>query len=106
MACVNCNVNTCSYNENCSCHAPNIQVGGKGACDCGDTCCGTYMNQAAYSNVAQYTNNRSDNQIILCRVDTCTHYSDERCTLSTIQIGSPEKADTYSETECDSFEQK
>lgn len=106
MACVKCNVENCSYNENCSCHAPSIQVGGKGACQCGETCCGTYMNQSAYSNIAQFTNNRSDVQNIMCRVDTCVHYDNEHCTLNTIQVGSSEPVDTYSETECDSFEQK
>lgn len=103
---ISCSVESCSYNGEHQCNAHVIQVGGKGAQSCQNTCCGTYMNRAGYSNLAQYTSNRGEVEEILCRVDTCAYYGDNHCTLSGINMGSSEKVDIYTETQCESFEKK
>lgn len=101
---IQCSVVSCSYNKDQSCNAHTIQIGGKGAQVCNETCCGTYLNCANYSNLAQYTDNRATVEAILCRVDTCKYYGNEHCKLDSIQVGCSERVDVYTETECDSFE--
>ena len=103
---INCSVESCSYNQEHECHAHVIQVGGKGAQDYKQTCCGTYLNCASYSNLAQYTSNRGEVEEILCRVDTCAYYGNDHCTLQGINVGCSECVDVYTETECQSFERK
>lgn len=40
---ISCKAHDCTYNENCSCHADNVDVCSCGsACDCHDTECNTY----------------------------------------------------------------
>lgn len=106
MPSICCNVESCSYNKNRECNAHVIQIGGKGAKECEQTCCGTYLNCASYSNLAEYTQNRETVETILCRVDTCKYYGNDRCMLDRIQVGSSEKVDVYTETVCQSFEVK
>lgn len=106
MPSISCSVVSCSYNKDHECNAHAVQIGGKGACDYKQTCCGTYLNSASYSNLAQYTENREDVETILCRVDTCAYYGDDHCTLDRIEVGSSERVDIYTETECQSFQKK
>ncbi|MBQ1274267.1 MAG: DUF1540 domain-containing protein [Cellulosilyticum sp.] len=106
MPSISCSVVSCSYNKDHSCNAHVIQVGGKGACECSQTCCGTYLDCANYSDLAQYTDNRETVEAILCRVDTCAYYGNDRCMLDSIQIGATERVNVYTETECQSFEKK
>lgn len=101
---IQCSVVNCSYNRNSECNAHTIQVGGKGAEECKETCCGTFLNSASYSNLAQYTDGRETVEAIMCRVDTCRHYENEHCRLDSIKVGCLERADVYTETECESFE--
>ena len=37
-----CDVDNCSYNEDHCCCAGKIDIRGEGACNCGETCCGTF----------------------------------------------------------------
>ncbi|MBE6022207.1 MAG: DUF1540 domain-containing protein [Cellulosilyticum sp.] len=106
MPSISCNVVSCSYNQDKSCNARVIQVGGKGAQESSQTCCGTFLDSANYSNLAQYTDNRETVEAILCRVDTCVYYRDDHCKLDHIQVGCSERVDVYTETECDSFQKK
>lgn len=103
---ISCGVVSCSYNQSQECNANVIQIGGKGANECQQTCCGTFLNSDSYSNLAQYTSNRGGVEKILCRVDTCVYNGDNQCTLSEINVGSAERVDVYSETECQSFQKK
>ena len=106
MPSISCSVVSCSYNQGQRCNANVIQVGGKGAQTCQQTCCGTYLDSANYSNLAQYTNNRETVEAILCRADTCVYYENEHCKLDSIQVGCSERVNIYTETECQSFEKK
>lgn len=106
MHTISCSVETCSYNKDHECNARVIQVGGKGAQECSQTCCGTYLNCGVYSNLAQYTEARETVEEILCRVDTCVHYNQDHCKLESIQVGAGERVDIYTETECQSFEKQ
>ena len=106
MHSIRCSVESCSYNKYQECNARVIQVGGKGAQECKQTCCGTYLNCGVYSNLAEYTEARDNVEAILCRVDTCVHYGNDHCTLDCIQVGCGERVDIYTETECQSFERQ
>ncbi|WP_054740041.1 DUF1540 domain-containing protein [Cellulosilyticum ruminicola] len=103
---INCSVENCSYNQQKDCCANIVNIGGKGAQDKCDTCCGTFLNRLGYSNLAQYTENRGDIDAILCRVDTCEYHANEHCTLNQIQVGGAEEVDIYTETDCLSFKKK
>lgn len=37
-----CDADSCRYNEDHCCCAGKIDIRGEGACDCGETCCGTF----------------------------------------------------------------
>ena len=37
-----CDADNCSYNEDHCCCAGKIDIRGEGACNCGETCCGTF----------------------------------------------------------------
>lgn len=103
---ISCSVENCSYNQAQCCCANIVNIGGKGAQDNCDTCCGSFLNNLGYSNLAQYTNNRGGLDAILCRVDTCAYHADEHCTLNEIEVGSSEEVDIYTETDCRSFKKK
>lgn len=103
---INCSVENCSYNQQECCCASIVNIGGKGAKQSCDTCCGTFLNRLGYSNLAQYTENRGGIDAILCRVDTCVYHESEHCTLNEIQVGSKEEVDIYTETDCLSFQKK
>ncbi len=39
---IRCEAKNCMHNDNCSCHAQSIDVGGSNACKCEQTVCGTF----------------------------------------------------------------
>lgn len=43
---IDCQATSCTYNENCRCHADSIQVVGNGADRCGETECGTFSKKS------------------------------------------------------------
>lgn len=103
---VSCSVQNCSYNQNQCCCASIVNIGGKGSLENRATCCGTFLNQLGYSNMAQYTKARGELDAVLCRVDTCTYYKDEHCTLNEIKVGGVEDVEIYTQTDCLSFQKK
>lgn len=103
---VGCSVNTCSYNQSGACYASIINIGGKGASHEKATSCGSFLNRLGYSDLAEYTSMRGDVDAILCRVDTCTYYNDDKCTLQEIQVGGQNEAEIYIETDCLSYNKK
>lgn len=104
---INCDVKTCSYNQDRICCASIVNIGGKNSATTEGTCCGTFLNRLGYSNLAQYTENRgNDLDAILCRVETCAYHKDEHCTLKEIEVGSLGDAEIYTQTDCLSFERK
>lgn len=39
---IDCKAEQCVYNEDCHCHADEVCICGSSACDCEETCCGTF----------------------------------------------------------------
>lgn len=39
---IHCDVRSCSYNRECKCSAPSVDIGGVSACTCKETQCSTY----------------------------------------------------------------
>lgn len=106
MGKVSCSVESCSYNKSRVCYAGTIKIGGQGAGEEDGTCCGSFLNQKSYSNLSDYTSMRGATDVINCVVGTCAYNSEEKCTLSSIQVGGGREIQLYSETECQSFEKK
>ena len=42
---VKCSAGDCEYNQNNCCHAGNVDITGKSACSCDQTCCGTFKSK-------------------------------------------------------------
>ncbi len=104
MTCVKCSVNNCSYNKDGGCYVEKIQVGGKSSTEEDCTCCGTFLNQEHYSNLAEYTSSRSEAEEVGCNVETCKHNGNCQCTLDEIEVCGCNHTGNYTETKCASFE--
>lgn len=106
MTRVTCGVVNCSYNENNTCYAGQILISEQGLTDYEYTCCGSYLNKEAYSNLAEYTTYKVPVQSIKCKVGNCRHYRDNECTLSEVHISGKAPTHIYIETNCNSFESR
>lgn len=42
---IECEACNCKYNDQCVCHADKVGIAGSSACDCEDTCCGTFREE-------------------------------------------------------------
>lgn len=104
MSKVTCGATNCSYNQEHSCCANTIKIGGQAAVNEQATCCASFLNKSAYSNLAEYTSMRGDSQEVLCNVATCKHNKEEHCSLKKLEIGGDSKTLIYTETDCLSFE--
>lgn len=105
MSRVRCSVESCSYNQNGGCHVNQINIGGKSAQNEKATCCGTFINKAVYSNLAEYTSMRGEAEIIKCVAESCKYNSTGECSLDEIQVGG-ESAVYHTQTDCLSFEKQ
>lgn len=104
MTHVNCTVTSCSYNKDRNCYMNPINVGGKGAPTENDTCCGSYLNQKGYSNLAEYTSHRGEADTVACNVNSCKFNSNCRCRKDSIEVGGSRDTTYYTETNCCSYE--
>lgn len=103
---VNCNVNTCSFNNNNCCYASRVNIGGIGATDDDDTCCGTFLDKSHYSDLTQQATTENGNTAVVCKVNTCKNYSNHLCMLQSINVDGTSEPKIYTETYCSSFESK
>lgn len=104
MGRINCGARSCSYNKNSACYIGTINVGGKTAENSNNTCCGSYLNEMTYSNLADYTSMRGETENINCCVGTCQHNDGGTCSLKEVEIGGSKNTIYYTETNCQSFE--
>ena len=105
MAYISCSVSTCGYNKKGTCHSSGgVNIGGRGATNESETCCGSFLNSNVYSNFSS-SGALSEASYIACSADTCRHNSSGGCQLGSIQVGAVTNAKYYTETECLSFEQ-
>ncbi|MBC8580881.1 MAG: DUF1540 domain-containing protein [Zhenhengia sp.] len=103
MTKVHCSVTNCSYNNDRVCYAQRVAIGGQGAVEDEATCCGTFLNQDVYSNLAEHTEYKSPCLSVTCSVATCTYHADHQCTLNSIDVDGSGHAAIYIETCCSSF---
>ena len=104
MACINCSVDTCGYNKSGICHATGgVNIGGRGAENECETCCGSFLNSNVYSNLSD-SSGVSEAKYIVCSADKCMHNTGGGCELDSILVGAQTTAKYYTETECLSFE--
>ncbi|MEF9959587.1 MAG: DUF1540 domain-containing protein [Niameybacter sp.] len=103
MTKVRCSVNTCSYNKDKTCYAECVAIGGQGAIIDQATCCGTFLSEDAYSNLAEHTTYKSCCEAVSCTVASCMHHKNHQCTLDCIDVEDSGHATVYIETCCSSF---
>lgn len=103
MTKVQCGVTNCSYNNDQVCYAKRVAIGGQGAVEDQGTCCGTFLNNDAYSNLAEHTEYISPCDAVSCTVGSCTYNKEQKCSLKDIQVEGSGNAGVYIETYCSSF---
>ncbi len=69
MTKVHCSVTNCSYNNDRVCYAQRVAIGGQGAVEDEATCCGTFLNQDVYSNLAEHTEVQTP--LFKCNLQCC-----------------------------------
>lgn len=106
MTKVNCTISNCSFYNNNVCYADCVRIGGQGSTEEAQTCCGTFHNKAAYSNLADHTDYQNVCEVVSCNVATCRHNADETCQLGCIQVNGDTQAQYYTFTDCSNFEKK
>ena len=74
---INCSVNNCSNNNSGTCYANRVNVGGKGAQKCCDTCCGSFLDKDNYSTLTNNTNSKGACDCLVCEATTC-YYNDNK----------------------------
>lgn len=101
---VRCNVENCSYNERHTCYAVEILISGQGAINEELTCCGSFLNKEAYSNLGEFANYKRPTNNVSCKVETCKYQMNDKCTKQEIEVDSRTPAHIYIETCCNSFQ--
>ena len=99
---INCNANNCSHNSNGVCYANRINVGGQGATEACETCCGSFLDKKHYSTLTNNTNADGPCDCIVCTAEKCTYNDNKLCTAETIQV-SGNDAKIYTEAICSTF---
>ena len=102
---INCNVENCSHNSTGICYANRINVGGKGATDAYETCCGSFLDKRHYSTLTNNTNADGPCDCIVCSAENCTYNNNKLCYAETIQV-SGDNVNMYTEAMCSTFQTK
>ena len=106
MSKINCSVSNCSHNNESTCFANIINVGGKSAKKDSDTCCASFLDVRLYSGLTNNVNDKgSECNAITCNVGTCTYNSNMLCNAKNIEVNG-ENVNLYSETDCLTFKNK
>ena len=102
MTGLGCNVMSCVHNDNDNklCCLSSIQVQGNSACNCDDTCCGSY--EEAKSKATNASKNPNNFLNVTCEATNCVFNEDKKCSADQISI-SGVCASNACETVCASF---
>lgn len=101
MAELKCGVENCGYNQDCYCCKGDIMVGGQHACDCGDTCCESFLQRKEDSYTSSLCH-PSRTISIDCEAANCKYNSNYKCYAEHVDIKGCGAADCK-ETECATF---
>lgn len=102
MTNLRCGVKTCVNNYNYCCCLPKIDVAGKTACNCGDTCCASFGEKGMYGKNSLNSAEAGEATEIGCDAVNCIHNNCNSCTASTISVAGRKAAKCF-DTECDTF---
>ncbi len=87
MADLNCTVENCTYNEHYLCAKGDIMVGGRHACNCGDTCCESFSRRReghdAYTSSLSHA---SSTISIDCEAVKCIYNQNYKCRADHVDI--------------------
>ena len=105
MARIECNVEKCSHNESGCCYADRVNIGGISAKSEEGTCCGSYLNSLLYGNLTNCSSSSGSCDCLVCNVESCKHNENCLCNFDSIQV-SGNNPEIYTETKCESFQNK
>lgn len=106
MSKINCGVLNCSHNNESTCYANVINVGGKSARKGSDTCCATFTDDKLYSELTNNINGDGNEcNSVTCNVGTCSFNTDNLCNAKSIEVNG-EAVNLYTETDCLTFKTK
>lgn len=102
MTKLNCSVIHCASNNNGHCCRPEITVNGTTACECEETCCGSFTKIP--DDAKNYIDYSDQNPIsdVHCTAKNCIHYKHNQCCAESIEV-SGRSAYEKQDTECDTF---
>ena len=98
-----CNVKSCCHNEDNCCCLSSIEVNGSNACNCEDTCCGSYFEDKSGEKNSAQTPHVSLS--IACQATNCMYNDDKVCHADHVDI-SGIRATAADETVCATFQEK
>ncbi len=106
MADLKCSAENCIYNEACLCAKGDIMVGGRRACDCGETCCESFQQkrEGADSFKSSVTH-PSPTISIDCEAVKCIYNSNYKCHADHVDI-SGNQASSSRQTCCATFSER
>ena len=103
MSKINCSVTNCSHNDDHTCFANVVNVGGKSATKNSDTCCASFLDSKLYSDLTNNINEKGDEcRAITCNVATCIYNYTDLCYANSIDV-TGENVNLYPETNCSTF---
>lgn len=106
---ISCSVTNCAHNCQDTCYANRVNIGGQGAKNTEETCCGSFLDKRHYSilinNASEGKNSSNACDCLICDVATCTYNNNKLCNADVIQV-SGENVNLYIETKCSTFKQK
>lgn len=104
---IKCSVENCSHNSKGLCYADRVNIQGSAAKTKEHTACASFLERAVYSDLTNNTNDDGPCSCLFCKVNSCSHNSNNLCTLESIDV-SPDtnRPNLYSDTSCYSFKLK
>jgi len=102
MTNLRCGVRTCINNEDLQCCLPKIDVAGKNATNCGETCCMSFGERKMFGKNSVNAFDAEPATDIGCDAVSCTYNNRGECEAVTVSIAGRKATKCY-DTECDSF---
>ncbi|MCH4239321.1 MAG: DUF1540 domain-containing protein [Oscillospiraceae bacterium] len=107
MTKLGCSISNCINNSENSCCRPDIEVGGKAACDCDQTCCSDFQKRSSGSAENSCGCSTPNQRLqIHCQADNCTYNESGCCNAENIEVGGCSDASCKTETKCKTFKMK
>lgn len=106
MADLKCAAENCAYNEARLCAKGDIMVGGRHACDCGETCCESFVEKReGTDSFKSSVNHPSPTISIDCEAVKCIYNSNYKCHADHVDIAGG-RADSSRQTCCATFSER